>query len=94
MCMTPPHTPPPSFIFESFTEKGVTPDPEVPYFLPRPNNLTVHRGDTAVLPCAIGNVGTKTVPVNEKQERMETVTQKRHLIDEVSCRQNPWQAGQ
>lgn len=47
----------------AFTEKsmGVTMDPDIPVFLPRPNNVTFHRGDTALLPCAIENVGTKTV---------------------------------
>ncbi|XP_050402225.2 zwei Ig domain protein zig-8 isoform X2 [Patella vulgata] len=33
----------------------------MPYFLNRPNNVTFHRGDTAVLRCAIENIGTKTV---------------------------------
>ncbi|XP_076443947.1 zwei Ig domain protein zig-8-like [Babylonia areolata] len=45
----------------AFTEKGVTPDPDVPFFLPRPYNVTYHRGDNALLPCAIDNVGTKTI---------------------------------
>ncbi|PVD19838.1 hypothetical protein C0Q70_20331 [Pomacea canaliculata] len=40
---------------------GVTMDPDIPVFLPRPNNVTFHRGDTALLPCAIENVGTKTI---------------------------------
>ncbi|ESO92559.1 hypothetical protein LOTGIDRAFT_120469 [Lottia gigantea] len=33
----------------------------MPYFIKRPNNVTFHRGETAVLVCAIENLGTKTV---------------------------------
>ncbi|XP_076465541.1 lachesin-like isoform X2 [Babylonia areolata] len=45
----------------AFTENGVTLDPDRPLFLPRPSNITFHRGDTAILPCAIDKVGTKTI---------------------------------
>ncbi|XP_071103721.1 zwei Ig domain protein zig-8-like isoform X2 [Haliotis cracherodii] len=33
----------------------------IPYFNPRPNNLTYYRGDTAILQCSIQHLGTKTV---------------------------------
>ncbi|KAK3601433.1 hypothetical protein CHS0354_033554 [Potamilus streckersoni] len=33
----------------------------IPKFLPRRTNVTFHTGDLAVLPCAIADLGTKTV---------------------------------
>ncbi|KAL8566264.1 hypothetical protein ACOMHN_056836 [Nucella lapillus] len=45
----------------AFTDNGVTAvDTDQPRFLPGPSNVTFHRGDIAILPCAIHNVGTKT----------------------------------
>ena len=57
-------------VVAAFTEKGVTLDPDMPVFLPRPSNVTFHRGDTATLPCAIDNVGTKTVSVAFKSSAL------------------------
>lgn len=32
-----------------------------PSFVPEPNNVTVHKGQTAVLKCTVENLGPKTV---------------------------------
>ncbi|CAG5128811.1 unnamed protein product, partial [Candidula unifasciata] len=36
-------------------------DEELPFFIPRPTNVSFNRGDTAILVCGIENLGTKTV---------------------------------
>lgn len=44
-------------------EPGDSTENEDPYFLPAPNNISVHEGDLAVLKCRIANLGPKMVNV-------------------------------